>query len=399
MKKDKIDLFVPVIADPSPVGEPAPKEFFKYLYSYLKDADIKEVADSAPTVEHHSQQAQIAKLSEYYQRERLVLVFGAGVSIEHGLPDWNTLLQKLLLSTIAKDTHVTPDKSMILAKAYTALFLPNPLIAARYLYNFYKQAYAHDQLAFEKAIRQSIYEELNLTKDSALMKEIQKFCIAAGKSPNLDCIITYNYDDLVERYLTEIGVDLPFRSIYAAGMNPLQDELPIYHVHGYLPPDGELTEKNRVTLSEDFYHQQYSDVYGWSNLVQINKFKDFNCIFVGMSFSDPNFRRLLDIARMQRGDTDIHHYHFRKHYDAKAIEEQLKTYLDEHKDVLDEKERAKLKLSDAVKYLVQISERFEENDALSFGVGTIWVKEYPDIPKLLSKIRKVKNETTDDQRS
>src|SRR5262249_49319435 len=29
----------------------------------------------------------------------------------------------------------------------------------------------------------------------------------------------------------------------------------------------ESTEKNRIILSEDLYHQQYSDVYGWSNLV------------------------------------------------------------------------------------------------------------------------------------
>ncbi|HEX8291382.1 MAG TPA: hypothetical protein VF570_06495, partial [Pyrinomonadaceae bacterium] len=98
---------------------------------------------------------QVSRLIEYYQRGRLVLVLGAGVSSDHGLPSWNTLLQKLLLSTIMREKLETAEMSQVLARIYTELFSPNPLVAARYLYNFYRRSEATDPMAFERAIREA----------------------------------------------------------------------------------------------------------------------------------------------------------------------------------------------------------------------------------------------------
>ena len=39
-------------------------------------------------------------IKSWFHAQRLVLVLGAGCSVPYGLPDWNTLLQKLLLITI-----------------------------------------------------------------------------------------------------------------------------------------------------------------------------------------------------------------------------------------------------------------------------------------------------------
>ena len=103
-------------------------------------------------------------------------------------------------------------------------------------------------MAFENSIRDALYAGVKKRKDSDLLKEIRQFCIAAGRSPNLDSIITYNYDDLIEQCLKNLDVDIPFSPIYSRGMKHEQHELPIYHVHGYLPQKGKLTAKNKVVL-------------------------------------------------------------------------------------------------------------------------------------------------------
>tara|TARA_R110000751_G_scaffold243695_1_gene343824 strand:+ start:510 stop:1643 length:1134 start_codon:yes stop_codon:yes gene_type:complete len=342
-------------------------------------------------LENVSQEKKIKEVSEWFESESLVLVLGAGASASYGLPDWNLLLQKLLLISLESEGESTKDeideKSGVLAKTFSRVFEPNSLITARYLHNHFKEKQPRATLAFETAIRDALYIGVDIDDESELMKEIRKLCIAAGRSPNLDSIITYNYDDILERCLKNIEVDIPFKSIHASGMKNARNELAIYHVHGYLPSTGNLTSKNKVVLSEDGYHQQYSDVYGWSNLIQINKFKDHNCIFIGLSFTDPNLRRLLDISKKERGDDEIHHYCIKKRFTQDDVENRLKKLLSENNEILEDKIRAELDLPEFSNELINLMEKFEENDANSFGVGIIWVSSYEDIPSVLSKIR------------
>ena len=353
----------------------------------LWKALLEGVEKAAATSASVPRSTQIRRLIQAYNDERLVLVFGAGVSAPYGLPTWNTLLQKLLLSTISKEIEQSQDKARVLAQLYTALLSPNPLIAARYLSNHYRKNDG-DSFAFERAIRDALYEEIKADEESETYKETRQLCVAPGKSPSLDSIITYNYDDLLERCLRSIDVEIPFSSVYAVGMNPDPGELPIYHVHGFLPRDQDLTDAHRVALSDDRYHQQYTDVYSWDNMVQINKFKDFTCLFVGTSLTDPNLRRLLDIARTQRGDDGIRHYVIRRHYDAVELADRLRRLLAADTGILDEKKLANLQLEETVEHLRKIAERFEEDDARSFGVSTIWVNEHDEIPGILRQIRR-----------
>lgn len=358
--------------------------FFRYLESSKIFGEFRE----------RTQKVKLSKVAEWYKNERLVMVLGAGVSAAYGLPDWNTLLQKLLLITLKsegnkseEDSGEVDEKAGVIARTFTNIFEPNSLIAARYLNNHFRKIGPKSHLAFENAIRDALYGELKQRSISDLLSEIRQFCIAAGRSPNLDSIITYNYDDLIEECLKNIDVDIPFASIYSSGMKYKRNELPVYHVHGYLPQEGKLTSKNKVVLSEDGYHQQYNDVYGWSNLVQINKYKDFNCVFIGLSFSDPNFRRLLDISRNERGDDEIHHYCFRRRFNKEVVKERFQEFLDENREIVNENNRIGISIDEVAEDLTKFAERFEEKDALSFGVGSIWYEQHDDIPELLKRIR------------
>jgi hypothetical protein len=320
----------------------------------------------------------IKKISEEFTKENLVLVLGAGISVPFGVPTWESLLQRLMVFTIEKDSRA----SNILAKLFNGVFSPNPIIAGRYLQSYFQE----NNESFEEAVRQVLYSSVNKHTQSELMDEIVNFCVAPGKSPNLNSILTYNFDDILESAIEKIGIHIPYKSIFGIGMDIKKGELPIYHIHGYLPEKGNLTSQNNITLGEHIYHKQYSDIYSWNNIVQINKFSENTCIFIGSSLTDPNIRRLLDISHTQKGKKKASHYIFKKRKGISEIEKKLDALLKET-ELLNDKNRANLNFSETVKLLTAIYKRFEENDSASFGVQTIWIEEYNEIPQILKEIR------------
>jgi len=341
----------------------------------------REIAEKLPKGKKVAREQLIREVSQAYKNQELVLVLGAGVSVDYGIPNWNNLMQKLMMLTLEQQ----PDIALLLSKLFSNVFMPSSVIVGRYLQHYFMND--DENLAFEGEVRRILYESTNKEEDSNLMKEIAKFCIAAGKSPNLDSIISYNYDDVLETFLTKLKLDIPFRSIYGNGMSPKSGELPIYHVHGFLPEKGDLSKDNTITLGEGIYHQQFTDIYSWNNITQINKFRDKTCLFIGTSLTDPNTRRLLDIARIQKGDRGHFHYILKKEYEESDIKAELKDLLLRNKVQLLDKPEANRILDETARLLKDIYESFEENDCLSFGVRTIWVKDFQDYPGILSKIK------------
>jgi len=324
----------------------------------------------------------IDTLKKTYEEGNLVLVLGSGISTECGLPDWDTLLQKLLLRLEFSDSD-SEDQSLVIAKIYNKLFNPSPLIAARYIRNNYeKYSSKNKKISFEKFVRNSLYEG-KTNDDASIFKEIYQLCLGGHGGPTIDSIITYNFDDLLESYLEKMKV--PSKAIYSEGMSCSRRQTPIYHVHGYLPR-GDLNKNHKIILSEDMYHRQYSEIYSWSNLLQINTFKDKTCLFIGFSLSDPNSRRLLDIAMKQRGNSDKYHFLIRKRIDKNDVEKRLSILLQGDIPVHDEKEQQGLKFDEIVEQLIKVYEKFLENDALSLGIYTIWIDNYNENSKILQDI-------------
>ncbi|URM36379.1 SIR2 family protein [Flavobacterium anhuiense] len=355
------------------------KEKIEEAFRILNNAKTKsDFINNLPKSKVVSRKQIIKELIEHYEKEKLVFVLGAGVSMSFGLPNWDTLLQKLMITTIEKEQNV----STVLSKLFTNVFSPSPLIAGRYLQKFYDDK----KLSFENAVRKVLYAEIDINKKSLLMDEIINFCVSPGKSPNLDSIITYNFDDILEQRLAKVGVEVPHKPIYGIGMNP-DGQLPIFHVHGFLQQNGELTDQNQITFGELVYHKQYIDIYSWNNIVQINKFRDSNCLFIGSSLTDPNTRRLLDIAKKQNGENEGNHYIFKMRHKESIVKIKLQSLLKENKELLGEKSSAELNFDETVKFLIEIIERFEESDTASFGVKTIWIDKWDDIPEIMQEVR------------
>lgn len=66
--------------------------------------------------------------------------------------------------------------------------------------------------------------------------------------------------------------------------------LPIYHIHGYLPPFNEpfLSDGNEIVLSMEEYYDNVRNVYSWQTATQLHFLCHFTCMFVGISLSDIN---------------------------------------------------------------------------------------------------------------
>lgn len=233
----------------------------------------------------------LARSAFDYSGGRNTFFLGAGISLSAGLPSWEKLLDSMVL-----DLRDMKEVSLNDLDALNNDCGKDNLIKARYLKRLCKER----DVSFVDLIRKALY--ITVPKESKLV-DVVVDCIDNG---TLESIITYNYDDVLEREL--IKRKIPFTSV--DGHNrPLSNQFPIFHVHGFIPSEQDKSFDKNVVLSEDEYHALYNNSFHWSNIEQLHALVHTTCFFIGLSMKDPNLRRLLDIAQ-QRGSKDPVHYAF-----------------------------------------------------------------------------------------
>ena len=291
---------------------------------------------------------KVSELIKALHSGRLTLVCGAGVSVGAGVPKWNELLLRLLRTMISK---LSEDYTLVEnsddASRFHSKYSPSSLVVGKYL----KNNLGND---FLKELRSSLYSTNPESCD--LLNAIIELSRPQRNGKPLDSIITFNFDNLLEENLAKHNIK--YKPIYSEGARNSPDELPIYHVHGYLPRKGKIPTNMEVVFSEDAYHSQFIEPFSWSNLIQLNKLSQNTCLFVGLSLTDPNLRRLLDVAYRKNPDKHLNHY-------------------------LIKKVPAHPKSNDAMDRLALI---LEEQDANELGLSMIWVENYNEIPSILTQI-------------
>ncbi len=181
-----------------------------------------------------------------FKNRELVLVLGSGVSVSCGLPDWNNLLQIMLSKSFEKETKTSEVYSSI----FDNVFKPNNIIIGRYLLKH------HNNVDFITAIKDSLYPEKII--ESKLVNKISNLCTITPELSQLDSIITYNYDDILEENIKLRNSSFLFRSIFDKYDIPRNNELLIYHVHGFIPRVGKGSIEDEIVFCENNYHTQYN---------------------------------------------------------------------------------------------------------------------------------------------
>ena len=234
----------------------------------------------------------------------------------------------------------------------------SPLLQTRFLRNGFEND-------FEELVREILYK--NAVESSDLLEEIGQLCIPNRGKLGVRAIINYNFDDLVEKNLKRLRVK--YHSIYGEGMIPDADELEIYHVHGFLPQEKENYEnltKSLLVFSEEGYHKLMLEPYNWANISQLNYMINNTCLFIGLSMTDPNMRRLLEIAAQKRteNDSDCQHYAIMRRFRMKESAE-----------------------VDSIKSFERVNETLQESFFKELGVNVIWIDEFSEIPIILKQIK------------
>jgi hypothetical protein len=153
----------------------------------------------------------IQGLQQAAKAGELVLVLGAGVSMASGLPDWTTLLQRLLLQTGNTNLEITPNEAVTLQRIFEEIFRPSPLVTARHLAHHFRSKDKNGELEFLRALRGALYTDYSSASASPLLEAIADLA-AAGRGV-LSAVVTYNYDDLLERRLASHPKRPKFRSV------------------------------------------------------------------------------------------------------------------------------------------------------------------------------------------
>ncbi|PWR69857.1 TIR domain-containing protein [Methanospirillum lacunae] len=316
---------------------------------------IKELADKPSTeiltksTKKRSYDSEITSLSESLRAGRLTLICGAGVSIGAGIPSWYDLLMILMESMMKKISNAQSiSLENVNPNEFQQRYSPSALIIGKYLKSNLGNTFLLE-------LREALYS--NNPTSCEFIESIVELARPQRDGKSLESIITFNYDGLIEEQLKINNIQ--YKSISSEGIRINHNELPIYHVHGFLPRKEEIQIEEEVVFSEDTYHSQFIDPFSWSNLIQLIKLSQNTCLFLGMSFNDPNLRRLLDVARRKNPSRALNHFVIKKipnSSDKNDTVDQLECFL-------------------------------EEQDANELGLNVIWVDSYSDIPIILNRIR------------
>lgn len=353
-------------------------EIVNNLFSLRLEAAVK-----TPAVDWSAgRKAIIEKLKDSYERGQFSLFLGAGVSSSAGMPNWDNLLNSLFVAYLSQefDEDNAIDSSDIkeLVGRLNKVSESSALMGARYLRKGLAGSSAEAN-NFVDAITKSLYELRNkkFDIDSRLFRAIAATCMPRRTGARVRSVVNYNFDDLLEKQLAKAGIS--HRSVYTETEVYDPDELPVYHVHGFLPEDRSnysLLEKSTLVFSEEGYHHIYTNAYHWSNLVQLNCLRENNCLMIGLSMTDPNLRRLMDISA--RSLEQNKHFAFMKRL---AIDEFCY-------DMTGMEKKAAIKNLEGAKKFLDTHHALNEDLMMELGVTVIWYEKYDEIPEILEGLIK-----------
>ena len=208
------------------------------------------------------------------------LVIGAGINAEYGAKTWSGVMDALNNDFYKGDYKFAKEIQNYVGKE----FFTSSMVLKTSGFDPYK------------SINRELYL-CNVKKDFDDKTSTLYQCVNYILSHKGTDVITYNYDTNLEYLFKKRGI--LYTTIYDDTSFVNKDSaVNIYHVHGLLPYN--KYEQKRYTdsliFNESEYYYLYNNPYSWNISKQLHDFKFNTCIFIGISLTDPDMKRLLELA-------------------------------------------------------------------------------------------------------
>ena len=262
-------------------------KFFKYELDETSDSLFKDDLlhylsnDSKKYRSKDDDSFLLWLLKLYTSRLSTDLVLGAGINCDYGAKDW-----KSLITTLNSDFYKNNNRALNETKHYVGeeLFVSSKVLTTNG-FDVYKSLNTELYL-FKEA------KSFN-DQDSTLYRCVDY--IARHQGTN---VITYNYDTNLEYLLRKRN--LLYSTVYDENSFLIKGSYcNIFHVHGLLPYNkyNESRYTDSLIFSESEYFYLYNNPYTWNISKQLHDFTFNTCIFIGISLTDPNMKRLLELSK------------------------------------------------------------------------------------------------------
>ncbi len=265
-----------------------------------------------------------------------MLALGAGTSVGSGMPLWPELVRGLMEESSAPNTlfdelcEAGYDLSMVTGIA---------------------RDHFEDDRAFSEAVRKQLYAKSGVPpqvdatncvwfaekvqRENSTMRAIGAMCAVTADAedhyvtsrgfranPLIRGIINFNLDTLLREYVeARYGSPSLLRTIESASKEPRAGKINMYYAHGNRRFDRDAgrpgKESANLVLSEADYFDAFNDPTSVFTYTTLHLLREYSVVFLGLSMTDPNIRRLLHRSWSERvgaAEAEGRRRHSRPHF-------------------------------------------------------------------------------------
>jgi len=267
---------------------------------------------------------------------KLGLVFGAGISMNVGLPDWNTIVKTISEREDIKKLGITIDTEA------------DPISNAQLLYqayktNLYSNADEHDkeynriEMIVRAKWREIIHSALysNVSDDiTQLVRQDDYLWSLIEVIKKTPMTVNYNFDDTLQRMLYHMNKrnkeSRGYTTLWNTNIYMYPKMSVIYHPNGYLPYRLNEHPSEKLVFQEDTFADQLIDSINGHYNVLLDYFTHNTCLLIGLSLRDPTLKHILRNNAVNYPGT--YHYYI-KYVSSREDNTNEKTFAEANFDV------------------------------------------------------------------